>query len=467
MAIAALLFAACSGTNGRRFTGETDAVFAEWDRPDSPGCALAVISDGEIVYSRGYGMADLEHDIPVAPETVFYIGSESKQFVAACLLLLEEQGKLSLDDDIRKYVPELPSYGAPITIRHCILHTSGLRDYFTLWSLAGVDYANFHPEMEVVDLIARQKELNFPPGEDRLYSNSGYLLLSVVIRRASGMSLAEYAGKHIFEPLDMEDSHFHDDTTMIVKNRAQGYFRAERDTWGLLTFRFALVGSGGLYTTVLDLAKWDANFYDNTLGETGPALIQKMTTPGKLNSGEELSYACALTIGEYRGLRTVRHGGALGGYRSHMLRFPDERFTVIVLFNLADVNPGRCAEKVADIWLADRLEPPAERPDDASASTDNDEHEEEPFTIPAVKLADYTGIYDSDELMATYTLTVDDGVLNCRVRSFPPVELTAVSEDRFDQDGIEFAFERDTRGRVTGFRLGAGRVRNLRFERKQ
>ncbi|MCD6308023.1 MAG: beta-lactamase family protein, partial [Candidatus Latescibacteria bacterium] len=174
----ALLFAACSGTNGCRFTGETDAVFAEWDRTNSPGCTLAVIKDGEIVYSRGYGMADLEHDVPIGPETVFYIGSESKQFVAACLLLLEEQGKLSLDDDIRKYVPELPSYGAPITIRHCILHTSGLRDYFTLWSLAGIDYADFHPEMEVVDLIARQKELNFPPGEDRLYSNSGYLLLS-------------------------------------------------------------------------------------------------------------------------------------------------------------------------------------------------------------------------------------------------------------------------------------------------
>ncbi len=466
--LAAVLFLACAGNGGPVRTGRIDALFARWDSPESPGCALAVIEDGRIAYTRGYGMADLEHDVPITPETVFYIGSESKQFVTACLLLLEEEGRLSLDDDIRKFVPELPSYGAPITIRHCILHTSGLRDYFTLWSLAGVDYANFHPEMEVVDLIARQKELNFPPGEDRLYSNSGYLLLSVVIRRASGMSLAEFARERIFEPLGMEDSHFHDDPSRIVKNRAHGYFRTERDKWGLLAFRFALVGSGGLYTNVPDLAKWDANFYHNTLGEGGRELIRKMTTPGTLNNGDKLSYACALAIGEYRGLSTVRHGGSLGGYRSHILRFPEERTTVILLFNLADVDPGAFAERVADIWLEDRLDPlPPREGDNGSGKEDDGDDAGPSFTLSRNELAEYASSYRSGELLVTYEIEPGANVLRCRINGLPPVTLVPAAPDLFiegDGEG-EFTFLRDGRGGITGFTVAAGRVRNIGFER--
>ena len=200
-----------------------DTLFSRWDKPGSPGCALAVIRDGKIIYSQGYGLADLEHDIPITPKTVFYIGSTSKQFVAMSILLLEEQGKLSLDDNVRRWLPDFPEYDRPITIRHLIHHTSGIRDYLTLWSLAGHDYLDYIPEKAVYDLICRQKELNFSPGTQFLYSNSCYFLLAEIIKKVSGQSLREFADRFIFQPLGMIHSHFHDDVTQIIKNRAFGY----------------------------------------------------------------------------------------------------------------------------------------------------------------------------------------------------------------------------------------------------
>ncbi|MFQ5628604.1 MAG: serine hydrolase domain-containing protein, partial [bacterium] len=257
-------------------SAKVDQIFADWDKPDSPGCALAVIQDGKTVYSRGYGMADLEHDIPISPQTVFYIGSTSKQFVTFSIALLAEQGKLGLDDNIRKYLPEFPDYGQPITIRHLIHHTSGIRDYLTLWSLAGRNYLDYMPEDVVLDMICRQKELNFSPGEQHLYSNSCYFLLAVIVERASGQSLREYADKHIFKPLAMKNTHFHDNNKHIIKKRAYGYAPGKIGGFDQLIMRFDLVGSGGLYTCVEDLYLWDQNFYHNKLGKGGQEIIDLM-----------------------------------------------------------------------------------------------------------------------------------------------------------------------------------------------
>jgi len=223
---------------------KVDKLFAEWDKPDSPGCALAVIRNSEIIYKRGYGTAELEHDVPISPKTVFYLGSVSKQFVAESIALLDEQGKLSFDDDIRKFVPEIPDYGHPITVRRLIHHTSGLRDYLELWTYAGRNYMDSMLEDEVLAMLSRQKELNFPTGEQYMYSNSGYFLLALIVERASGQSLRNFAEANIFKPFGMHATHFHDDNTMIVKNRAIGHFEKDDDGWGLLTQRFALVGSG-------------------------------------------------------------------------------------------------------------------------------------------------------------------------------------------------------------------------------
>ena len=328
---------------------EVDRLFSQWDRGDTPGCALAIVRDGKIIYERGYGSANLEYGIPIKSKSVFYIGSISKQFVAMSIALLAKEGRLSLDDDIRKHIPELPDYGLPITIRNLIHHTSGLRDYLTLLDIAGFDFGSFHEE-DVLELIARQKELNFKPGEEYLYSNSGYFLLGIIIKRVSGKTLREYAEESIFKPLGMKNSHFHDDYTQLIKNRAWGYFPAAGGGYKNFISTFDCVGSGGLYTTVEDLFLWDKNFYNPRLG--GKELINLMETPGTLNSGKRLDYAFALVIGSYKGLKTVSHGGALGGFRAYMVRFPEQKFSVICLSNLSSFNPTKLSLQIADIYLA-------------------------------------------------------------------------------------------------------------------
>jgi CubicO group peptidase (beta-lactamase class C family) len=341
-------------------TDRVDEIFARWDNPDIPGCAIAIIKDGEIIYKRGYGMANLENDVPITPQSIFYIGSVSKQFVAMSIALLSREGKLSLDDNIRKHIPELPDYGTPITIRHLIHHTSGLRDYLTLEDIAGIPFGYCHEE-DVLDLIVRQKELNFNPGEEHLYSNSGYFLLAVIIHRASGKKLRQYADENIFKPLGMKNSRFHDDYTELIKNRASGYLLARGKTYTNFISTFDCVGSGGLFTSVEDLYLWDQNFYDPKVG--GEDIIELMHTVGTLKDGTQLEYAFALDIKHYKGLKTVSHGGALGGYRSELLRFPEQKFSVICLSNLSSFNPSSVSYQVADIYLSEHLKEEREKPE--------------------------------------------------------------------------------------------------------
>lgn len=335
---------------------KVDALFAEFEKPDSPGYVVAIVKDGRVVHAKGYGMADLERNVRLSPQSVLDIGSTSKQFSAACILLLARQGKLSLDDDVRKLLPEMRDYGTPVTIRHLLHHTSGIRDYLTLMAIAGQSGANDYPDAYVVDIIARQRELNFKPGDEHLYSNSGYFLMSEIVRRASGMSLREYAEKHLFGPLGMKSTHFHDDTSMIVKNRAIGYAPKPEGGWALDMSIFHVVGDGGVLTTVEDLALWDRVFYDFKI-EGGLEIVEQLQTTAVLNSGEKLEYAAGLVVGAHRGLKTVRHGGAWAGYRAEMLRFPGERLTVICLANHGTANPSRMAERVAALYLGEKLGP--------------------------------------------------------------------------------------------------------------
>ncbi len=334
----------------QELAARVDSVFAPWDRSDSPGCALGIVKDGQLVYARGYGMANLEHSIPIAPRTVFDIGSTAKQFTAASILLLEQQGKLSRDDDIRRFLPEIPDYGRPITIRHLLHHTSGLRDYLTLMALAGIHFDGVTTEEDALRIIARQKGLNFAPGEDYLYSNSGYFLLSLIVKRVSGRSLREFAEENIFRPLGMKSTQFQDDHTRIIPHRATGYAPAPSGGFRLNMSQFEQTGDGALWTTVEDLVLWDRNFYEPKVG--GPDLIRQLLEPGRLLSGETVAYAAGLIKGTYRGLTVIRHGGSWAGYRAELLRFPEQRFSVICLCNLSTINPTRLAYQVADLYLA-------------------------------------------------------------------------------------------------------------------
>jgi CubicO group peptidase (beta-lactamase class C family) len=349
-----------------------DAIFARFDRPTVPGCALGLYRDGAIVYERGYGSANLDHSVAITPDTVFYIGSTAKQFTAFAAALLIEQGKLSLSDPIRKYFPELPAWAEPITVDHLIHHTSGIRDYLTLWDMSGRSFASAIVLEEAIDLIARQRATDFAPGAQWSYSNSNYVLLAELVGRAAGTSIRQFAQDAMFAPLGMTATHFHDNNTRIVPRRATGYEPTREGGFRVVATTYALVGDGGLLTTVRDLLKWDENFYDNRLGG-GAALIETITTPGKLANGTAHQYAFGLTPGMYRGLPIVQHGGAFIGFRAQLLRFPAEHVSIAVLCNDSSASAEGLAQRVADSYLAARLgpapAPPAPAPQTSSALT--------------------------------------------------------------------------------------------------
>jgi CubicO group peptidase (beta-lactamase class C family) len=338
---------------------QVDKVFEKWNRTDSPGCALGVYKDGQIVYKHGYGMANLNDDVTITPATVFHVASMSKQFTAASILLLAQQGKLSLDDDVHKYIPELPDFGERITIRHMMHHTSGLRDQWALLELAGWRYSqDLITDDDVMSVLVHQKALNFKPGEKYMYSNTGFTLLAIIVKRVSGMSLREFTDKNIFGPLGMTHTHFRDDHEEIVKHDALGYEQDGKDKpFRMNLTNFDTAGATSLHTTVEDLQLWDENFYNPKVG--GAAFIQQMVERGKLNSGELQDYASGLSIGTYKGLATVDHSGGDAGYRSDMTRFPEQHFSASVLCNFADTNPNALVRQVADIILVKELKAPA------------------------------------------------------------------------------------------------------------
>src|SRR5215831_17943972 len=301
-------------------------------------------------------MASLELDVPITPQTVFDIGSTSKQFTAFSILLLQQQGTLSVEDDIHKFLPEIRDYGKRITLHHLMTHTSGMRDYAGLFDLAGVPEQNLTNDQDALDLIVRQKALNFAPGEEWDYSNTGFFLLSQVVKRVTGKTLRDFDQENIFTPLGMSSTQIFNDHTQIIPHRATGYrYGDEKKSFGVEMSNFEQTGDGSVQTSVEDLLRWDENFYTAKIG--GADLIRQMQVVGKLNNGKEHGYAAGLMISTYRGQPTVRHGGAWAGYRAELLRFPKQHTSVAVLCNVAQSAPSVRADHVANIVLADVLAP--------------------------------------------------------------------------------------------------------------
>ncbi len=401
---------------------KVDALFAQWDKPNSPGCALGVIKDGNFIYKRGYGMANLDYNIPISPNTSFYIASTSKQFTAMSIALLAREGKISLDDDIRKYLPEIPQYQSPITIRHLVYHTSGIRDYLDLTGLAGRHTEDVNTDDDFIKFIARQKNLNFKPGERYLYSNSGYFLLSQIVKRASGKSLRVFADENIFKPLGMVNTRFQDDRSEIIKNRATGYFPRKGGGFSVLITNFDGVGDGGLFTSVEDLLLWNQNFYNNKLAG-GADLINNLFTTGTLNNGEKTDYAFALMTSDYKGLKIISHGGSFNGFRAEMLRFPEQKFSVICLCNLGSVDATGLATKVADIFLEKQLKQTANASGAVSEPTF--------LKLSEQELAGVAGLYFNPTAVTHRRVIVKDGKLMFVINANYAIELKAVSASRF------------------------------------
>lgn len=326
-----------------------DKIFETWDKSDSPGAALAIVKGKKVVYSQGYGSANLEYDIPITAKTIFHVASVSKQFTALAITMLADSGKLSLDDDIRLHLPEIPDFGKTITIRHLLHHISGLRDQWELLAMAGWRLDDVITKNHILKMVRRQKDLNFDPGEEYLYCNTGYTLLAEIVERITKKSFRDWTQENIFDPLDMTHTHFHENHEQIVKNRSYSY-SPQGEGFRKRVLSFANVGATSLFTTVEDMAKWVMNFESKVIAND--AVMAVMHEQGRLNSGKEINYALGLSIGEYKGLKTVGHGGSDAGFRSQVVRFPEEDFAVIILSNLSAINTNRLAMQVADIYLS-------------------------------------------------------------------------------------------------------------------
>ena len=376
-----------------KLASKVDAVFARWTSA-SPGCAVGVSVDAKTVLQRAYGMADLEHDAPNTPETIFEAGSVSKQFTAAAVLLLARDGKLSLDDPVRKHVPELPDYGAPVTVRMMLQHTSGLRDWGSVATIGGWPrgtraYAHSH----VLDIVRRQESLNFEPGTRWSYSNTGYNLAAMIVSRVAETAFAEFTRRRIFEPLGMARSSWRDDFTRVVKGRALAY--SDRGGHYVTDMPFENAhGNGGLLTTVGDLLAWNANFTAPRVGDA--EFVRLLQESGQFNDGRAHDYALGLFIGRYKGLPMVSHGGSTAGYRAFVARFPEQRLSVAVLCNAGNAEAEPSGLAVADLYLGDRARAPAAL---------------RPAAIPPERLDVLAGLYRNVSTGAPMTVARDREIL--------------------------------------------------------
>jgi CubicO group peptidase (beta-lactamase class C family) len=456
-----LAAAARSGGAADETTDKVDKLFAAWDKTTSPGASLAVVKDGKTIYERGYGMAKLEDGIVNAPDKVFDIGSVSKQFTAACVAMLVREGKVGLDDDIRKYFPEMSAYERPVTVDHLLHHTSGLRDYNELLSLAGFRPESDSPTVEeALEVIRRQKKLNYMPGSEYSYTNTGFFLLGQIVERVSGRSLNAFAQERIFKPLGMTKTIFQDDHTQVIKDRATGYTEGEGGAFKIAMSNWDQTGDGNVYTTVRDLYLWDQAFYTGALGKD---LMDMLQTTGVLNSGKAIDYAWGLVVTEYKGLKVVEHGGSWVGFRAALVRFPEQRFSVIILANLDSIDPSGLAFKVADIYLAGQLKQPAK---DEAKKEGLAEAGQTAVIIPKAELEALTGNWQAPGFGLWLTVTLKEDKLLMRVGGRDRA-LTPVAPGKFvvpeNEAGMAIEFKPPEKGKPATARLTAGKDQEFRF----
>jgi CubicO group peptidase (beta-lactamase class C family) len=434
-----------------------DKIFARWTT-ETPGCAVGVSKDGAPVLQKAYGMADLEHDVRNTPHTIFEAGSVSKQFTAAAIALLARDGKLSLDDQVRKHVPELPDYGVPLTIRHTLMHMSGLRDWGSVAAIGGWPRTSrVYTHAHVLDIISRQKALNFTPGARYSYSNSGYNLAAIIVSRVSGKSFAEFSEERLFKPLGMTRTSWRDDFTRIVKDRAIAY-SDERGSFAQDMPFENVHGNGGLLTTVGDMLRWNEHFVKPVIGDMDFVRLQQ--APGNFNDGKPGTYALGLMIGKYKGVNEVGHSGSTAGYRAHLARYPDQRVSIAVLCNVTSGAATQYAHAVADLYLGPALQgtattPAGRRPQPAQT-----------FKPTRAQLAAYAGTYTSDEAETVFTIEVDGDDLVLKRRPATRIVLRPTVDDTFSSGaGIGTIKFHRTAGQVTQLGVMQDRVFDLRFHK--
>ena len=406
----------------------------------APGCAAAVSLNGEVVFEKAFGLADLEHNVPNTPQTIFESGSVAKQFTAAALFLLQQDGKLSIDDPVKKYIPELPDYGLPLTIRHLLNHTAGLRDWGTVLSLTGAGRGERVINQNLaLDVIIHQRALDFTPGSEYSYSNSGYNLAAIIVERVSKQKFPAFVEERLFKPVGMKNSSWRDDYQRLVPGRAQAYSRQGNGPWRLNMPFMNVYGNGGMLTTVGDWMKWNAMLDSQSLGA---ALVNALETQGVLNDGRKIAYALGLTIDKYKGLKDVSHGGSTAGYQTFLARYPDNKVSVGVMCNGTSPGAGGIAANITDEIFGPF--PETTRTEAAKVSED--------------ELKKFVGIWRNEKTHAPARFVIENGVSRWSGARLVPMgggQFAAGSNQlkfTFDKDGKPMSAETvDSDGEVRRF----------------
>jgi CubicO group peptidase (beta-lactamase class C family) len=439
-----------------------DALFEDWDNEENPGGAIGVVKNGELIFSKGYGMASLQHKVPFAPNTVADIGSVAKQFTSFAIALLLEEGQLSLDDEIHDYFPDLPDYGHKVTIRHLVHHISGLREIYSAFALRGWSGGGIRQE-DVQHLLMRQKELNFKPGDQYLYCNTSYALLGSIIEKITGMSFEAFFRKKVFGPLGMDHTYIMDELGEIFPHTADSY-RPTSDGFAEVYDNSSMYGQGGFYSNIEDMSKWLANFQQPKVGNE--TVMRQIQERGILNNGDTLKYAFGLNIDTYRGVKRIAHSGSSAGFRTMMTWLPEYELGIILQTNRTDGTRGGTMEKVVDILLGDKLAPKEKK--EEVDEPENDQTEHAPLSYSETELKKFAGKYYSPEIETVYTLYYDEKkqeLMLKMLRNSPTRLSPRPEQDQFYSGGRDFDFERDDVGRVIGFRVSNGRVLGLKFFR--
>jgi CubicO group peptidase (beta-lactamase class C family) len=443
-----------------------DSLFSQYNSK-SAGVAVGIVKDGELIFKKGYGTANLEYDIPITQKTVFNIGSVSKQFTTFSIYLLEKQGKISMDDNIRKYIPELPIYEKTITIKHLCSHTSGLKDQWALLTLAGWRMDDIITSEQVMKIIGKQKELNFAPGSQFKYSNSGFTLLTEIIKRVSGKSFSEFAKENIFNPLGMENTFVYDDNEKIVKNRAYSYGN-ENGLYCKRNLNSSSVGPSNVYTTVEDLSKWTANFENPKVGDVDfinhfneqSSLDNGEPTILAVSDGETIYHAKGQFIRNYKGLTVYNHTGSDAGFKSYFGRFQDNKLSIILLSNDENFVSYKAGMDIAEFYLSDKFKKrtPITEP----------EHKVEEKTkyISTTNLKDFEGQFQNNELSSLFTVKVINGKLTMTHNRLSDAVLTEVEKDKFSGAitfSVEVNFQRNKKSEIIGFNITNFGATNVKF----
>lgn len=438
-------------------TDKVDQLFATWNKPSSPGCSVAISRNGQLVYERGYGLANLELSVPITPTSVFEAASISKQFTAMSIMLLVERGRLSLDDEVRKYLSEMPDYGSPLTIRHLLNHTSGLRDAFLILELSGPEDEYGDRNDVILKQLARQQSLNYTPGTESLYNNGGYVLAAIIVKRVSGQPLAAFADANILRPLGMTSTRFQDDPSVVMPNRASNYYR-DAGTWRFVPFgtQPGAVGNSGLWTTPRDLLRWASNLADPQVGSA--SLLAEMQKPSAVTSVEGTAWGLGFEISEHRGAAFVGHGGGDRGIDNYFAWYPEQQLAIAVLCNTDNTGAKQLTQRIADFYIP--ASPTEQKPASAAPSSPA-------VTLSSEQLEGKAGLYreaGGDTFVRTF---VRDGELRLALGTgtFESFRLVPVSETRFTMGESTFALEFTPPARAKVLRSFAGEKQTGTFER--